>query len=256
MSEQTESQEINQEVQEEQVIPQEVQPEENKEQVWKSKNQRRIDKLVGDNYAKDAKIAALEAKIEAFMQFQPQQQVRQEQLTKDDFPSDEAYIEHLIEKKAEAKLSAFEAKRAKEEKEREAQLSRQQVQQKFIQASQKAMSEYTDYLDVTADLNIATDSELGENIMESDLGPQIMYYLGKNPSIEEKLLSLKGRALAREIGKIEDKLSRPIEKKTTKAPDPITPVSSAGTGKYTGKPDLKKDSGMDFYYKFNKSLYG
>lgn len=50
-------------------------------------------------------------------------------------------------------------------------------------------------------------NEVVELVRESDIGPELAYYLGKNPELAQTISQLPATAAAREIGKIEAKLS-------------------------------------------------
>lgn len=65
-------------------------------------------------------------------------------------------------------------------------------------------------------------------IKESELGPEIAYHLGKNPDESYRIYGLSAVAQAKEIGKIEAKLTNnsPEVKKVSNAPEPINPVGS------------------------------
>ncbi len=72
---------------------------------------------------------------------------------------------------------------------------------------------------------------MAETIQASDVGPDVAYYLGSNPKEADRISRLSPFLQAKEIGKIEAKLATdPPVKKTTAAPQPITPVSARTTG--------------------------
>jgi hypothetical protein len=72
---------------------------------------------------------------------------------------------------------------------------------------------------------------MAETIQASDVGPDLAYYLGTNPKEADRISRLSPYMQAKEIGKIEAKLSdNPPVKKTTSAPPPIAPISGRGTG--------------------------
>lgn len=60
-------------------------------------------------------------------------------------------------------------------------------------------------------------------IVESEKGPLIAHHLAKNPSKAAELNRMPPLAAAREIGRLEARLSLPKPKTTTSAPPPITP---------------------------------
>ena len=72
---------------------------------------------------------------------------------------------------------------------------------------------------------------MAETIQYSDLGPDLAYWLGSNPKEAERIARLSPILQAREIGKIEVRLSdNPPVKKTTSAPTPISPVTARSSG--------------------------
>lgn len=60
-----------------------------------------------------------------------------------------------------------------------------------------------------------------ELVTDSDVGPQLAYYLAKNPKLANSINSLSPLQAAKEIGKLEDSLSKPSSK-ATKAPAPLS----------------------------------
>ena len=72
---------------------------------------------------------------------------------------------------------------------------------------------------------------MAETIQASDVGPDVAYYLGSNPREAERISRLSPYLQAKEIGKIEVKLTdNPPVKRTTNAPPPIKPVTAKGAG--------------------------
>ena len=66
--------------------------------------------------------------------------------------------------------------------------------------------------------------EMSSEIMGSDLGPEIGYYLAKNPAEALKLSKLSPTGIAKEIGKLENKFTQAQSKITTQAPEPLSPL--------------------------------
>ncbi len=80
-----------------------------------------------------------------------------------------------------------------------------------------------------------TSDTFEQLLVMSDCGPAMLYELAKNPAEFERINSLPPIAAARELGKLEYRLTssasddtKPEPKKTTKAPAPISPVGSKG----------------------------
>jgi hypothetical protein len=68
---------------------------------------------------------------------------------------------------------------------------------------------------------------MAETIKASDLGPDLAYWLGTNPKEADRISRLSPLMQAREIGKIEVKISNaPVQKRTTSAPAPISPIAA------------------------------
>lgn len=102
----------------------------------------------------------------------------------------------------------------------------------------KADSKYDDFDEVVGDLQ--PNTPFTRAIMEADNGEEIAYYLGKNPKEAARIVALNPIAQAREIGKLEAKLSAepPKPKTPSKAPAPISPVG----GKSGASNDVPSDS--------------
>lgn len=65
--------------------------------------------------------------------------------------------------------------------------------------------------------------ELFEEIISSEKGPFITYHLAKNPKDLERLNSMTGKELAREVTRLEAKVGLPQAKTNTQAKKPTTP---------------------------------
>lgn len=90
------------------------------------------------------------------------------------------------------------------------------------------------------------DKAASEAIKESDIGPQIAYYLAKHPEEAIRIFDLSPIAQAKEIGKIEVKLSQnpPTVKKTSSAPEPIKPVGTRSSSSKFSPSDPRSVSQM------------
>lgn len=93
----------------------------------------------------------------------------------------------------------------------------------------EAKKETTDWDDVVGSSDLSVSDPVRDAIIESDLGPQILYLLASEPERVEKLSGLSVLGQLREIGKMEARLEKPEAKETKievrpRAPAPITPV--------------------------------
>lgn len=94
----------------------------------------------------------------------------------------------------------------------------------------------TEFVEDYGDMNVP---EIVQVAMESQVGPQLAYYLASNVEEVERIAKLPSHRRLLELGKLEDRLAKPVAvetqpepppaKKVTSAPPPVKPVR--GTGK-------------------------
>ncbi|HOK55405.1 MAG TPA: hypothetical protein PKV43_13140, partial [Armatimonadota bacterium] len=119
---------------------------------------------------------------------------------------------------------------------REQQAAQAQAAARWAEAVEQARKRYEDFDEVVS-VNVPIPQAAFTAILDSPVGPDIAYYLGKNPDVVRKLNSMVNNpaAVYREIGKLEALLERSnpgTSAKTTPKPKPkptATPVSKAGT---------------------------
>lgn len=125
----------------------------------------------------------------------------------------------------------------------EAQARETEENAKRVKAWQERQTEarktLTDYDAKIAASNVKVSNPLRDAIIESDVGPQLLYHLSENPDVAERLNKLSTASALRELGKLEAKLgggAEPVkveQKPTTpvaeisKAPAPITPLKGS-----------------------------
>lgn len=126
---------------------------------------------------------------------------------------------------------AREIERTKQEQAKEVARVRSVYNERFRQTIEK----YPDLPEVAQSLIhnplIPQNPSMAQAIMESDIGPEIMYHLGNNIQDAMRIASLGPLAAAREIGKIESKLIVvPVTepKRISQAPEPIRAVGARG----------------------------
>ena len=138
----------------------------------------------------------------------------------DQFESPEAYAEAMAYQKAEELLAK-----------REAAKQQSQVLESYQEREDAARDKYDDFELVAYNPKLPITDVMAETIQSSDIGPELAYYLGTNPKDAERISRMSPLAQAKEIGKIEAKLSdNPPVKKTTSAPAPISPVTARSSG--------------------------
>jgi len=147
---------------------------------------------------------------------------------RDSFDSYEDYLEARAVWSAEqatAKRLA-DIERAQEEKSRRA--TQEQRVREWSAKIETAREKYADFDEVTATADVPVTPAMSEAIMESDIGPELAYYLGKNPAEARRIALLSPLSQAREIGRLENKVATPA--KASSAPAPIKPVGTRSVG--------------------------
>lgn len=86
-----------------------------------------------------------------------------------------------------------------------------------------------------------------EEIRDSDKGPMLAYQIAKTPGLAAELNALSPRDAAREIGRIEAKLSLPQPRKQTQAPAPLAPLKG-GAAPSTDLAALAKSDDASAYW--------
>lgn len=138
----------------------------------------------------------------------------------DQFESPEAYAEALAYQKAEELLAK-----------RESAKRQSQVLESYHDKEEEARSKYDDFEQVAYNPKLPITDVMAETIQSSDVGPELAYYLGSNPKEADRISRMTPYMQAKEIGKIEGKLSdNPPVKRTTSAPAPISPVTARTVG--------------------------
>jgi hypothetical protein len=138
----------------------------------------------------------------------------------DNFESPDAYAEALALKKAEELLI-----------QRDRQKEQAEIVEAYGEREEKARDKYDDYEEVVYNPKLRITDVMAETIQHSDIGPDLAYWLGSNPKEADRIARLSPIMQAREIGRIEVKLTdNPTVKKTTSAPTPISPVTARSSG--------------------------
>jgi chromosome segregation ATPase len=160
----------------------------------------------------------------------------------DDFKDAFDYAKELAKWSAEQAL----AKREQEVKQKEVEAQRETVIKTWQQKLESTKAELPDYEDMVASSTVSVNDTVRDAIIESDVGPRILYELASDDDLAEKLTSMSTASALKMIGKLEakfEKTAEPVkaEKKTvaakSNAPEPIRPLRSTG-----GVSDVALDS--------------
>jgi hypothetical protein len=132
-------------------------------------------------------------------------------------------------------LAEYSTEKALAERDRQvAQAKEQEAQHKIIeswaQKVQEAKAELPDFDDMVASSDVVVNNDVRDAILESDVGPKILYHLAENSDLAKRISGLSTNAALREIGKLEARFEAKPEIKQTapvvksKAPTPIQPI--------------------------------
>ena len=93
---------------------------------------------------------------------------------------------------------------------------------------ESAKAEFSDYDEVVTKSKAHVEPHVANAVLESELGPKLFHYLAKNPSELEQLNDMTERGALKQIAKLEVMLEqkKAPEVRTSKAPEPIKPVTS------------------------------
>lgn len=107
---------------------------------------------------------------------------------------------------------------------------RQKVIETWASKVQAAKASMPDFDDIVASSDVVVNDDIRDAILESDVGPQILYHLAENDDVAKRIAGLTPKQALREIGKLEARFevketapqSAPITR--SKAPAPIQPL--------------------------------
>lgn len=141
--------------------------------------------------------------------------------------------------KALAEFSAEKALRDRDiqEANRRAAEEQAKITREWADRVSKAKSEMPDFDDIVASSTVQVSDAIRDAILDSDVGPQILYQIASDDEYAEKLVNMPVIKALREIGKLEAKLERKEAKEEPKrepvaksnAPAPIKPLKGGGS---------------------------
>lgn len=212
-------------------LPEEQQPETPHAKERRSA-QGRINELTRARHEAEREAAYWRGLAEARTNEQPAKAPQQESAKKPtaaEFSDYDAYVEALAEWKAEQKVSeALERRQQSSEQAKKASEARE-VAKAWKERQNAARSVFSDYDAVVGAADVTITAAISDILLTSDKGPEVAYYLAKNPSVVERLNSLSPTAAAREIGRLEAALEKPSAKHVVDAPAPASITRSPRT---------------------------
>jgi chromosome segregation ATPase len=164
-------------------------------------------------------------------------------------PKPEQFSDAFEYAKALAEYSAENAlkERDKQEAEKKAAEAQAKTLKVWNEKLATAKAEIEDFEDIVSSSDVAVSDPVRDAILESDIGPKILYHLAANPEFTQALGEMSTSKALREIGKLEAKLETPVQAekpavKKPQAPAPINPIRATGSAA-----DVKLDSDGVFH---------
>ena len=193
---------------------------------------KRAKQAEAEKQALEARLQELESKVAPAPQ-QIEQDILGEKPQASQFQDAFEYAEALAEWSAEKAL----VERDKQEQQRMIEKERQEVIKSWTSKLEKAKAELPDFDEMVASSQVQVRDEVRDAILESDVGPQILYQLASDDDLAQRISSMPVNKALKELGKLEVQFERkeaPAEVKSepvarSKAPAPIKPLT-AGKG--------------------------
>ena len=195
---------------------------------------KRAKQAEAEKQALEARLQELESKVAPAPQ-QIEQDILGEKPQASQFQDAFEYAEALAEWSAEKAL----VERDKQEQQRKVEIERQEVIKSWTSKLEKAKAEMPDFDEMVASSQVQVRDEVRDAILESDVGPQILYQLASDDDLAQRISTMPVNKALKELGKLEVQFERkeaPAEVKSepvarTKAPAPIKPLTAGkGTG--------------------------
>lgn len=190
--------------------------------------QKRIDELTKARREAERRAAYYEQQLAEMRQKPPEKAAEAEPLkTLADFDYDESkYMAYVVDQATKGAVSA--AERKLQEAQAAERMKRQQAG--FKAAESEYAATVPDYHEVTRNPSLAVTQEMVAVMSEMDDGPAVLYHLGKNPQVAERIAALSPVGVARELGRIEERLAVQKAQKgksVSDAPAPAPKIKAA-----------------------------
>jgi hypothetical protein len=194
--------------------PESVESTPEEQQQTKSFSQEELDAIVSKRLAREQRKWEREQ-----AQRLAEQQARQPAApppAPDDFENAQVYAEALANQRAQELLA-----------QREAAQQQAAILESYRDREEEARDRYEDFEQVAYNPSLPVTDVMAQAIQASDIGPEVIYWLGSNPKEAGRIARLPPVLQAKEIGKIEMNLtSNPPTKRTSSAPAPLAPVTA------------------------------
>jgi len=186
--------------------------------------------------------------LETRLRVLEQQAIPQQVKNIDEEPQPGQFQDAFEYAKALAQYSTEKAlnERDQQEANRKANEERQKVIQSWSTKLEKVKADMPDYDDIVSTANVVVSDDIRDSILESDVGPRILYHLAEDLEYAQKLASMPTRKALVEIGKLEKLYEKNEAKQETvvksRAPAPIKPLRAGN-----GQADIPINSSGEFH---------
>jgi len=173
---------------------------------------------------------------QAELQAQEQVETAPEKPNRADFPDDNEwdaamldYSEQRAQFIARKEIRATIEREREESEKREIARAQEETRQRHQARVDAALEKYPDFHEVAETPDVRISMPMVHAILHSDMGPDLQYFLGKNPAEVERIMKLPPPSQLLEMGKIEAKLATPApapvpKKEVSSASPPIRPI--------------------------------
>ena len=199
----------------------------------KTFTQAELDEIVQKRIAKLERKAEKQ-RIEAETRAKVMQEVREAakpistKPSPEDFTDYSEYQEALTDWKVDEKLKSIELQKEQEKVRASQQSEAERIREREAHLIEAGERKYDDFEDVVRSNTQDYSKAAYLSILESDISAEIMYHLAKNQDEAKRIAGMPAFAQAKEIGKLEDKLSAKQPIKPSNAPSPISPIEGKG----------------------------
>ncbi len=149
------------------------------------------------------------------------------------------YQAYLFQRAEQRAVRAAQAELQKEQSRRSATQTHQAYMAKEAEFVRE--NEIQDFQQTVYREDLPISAAMAQVLMESESGPALAYYLGKNPDIAQVIAQLPPLAAARELGRLESRLAHEREtakpRTVTQAPPPPKKIEGSGSPSVSAKPD-------------------
>ena len=176
--------------------------------------ERRFQNLRNKLNDKDREIGRLQGRLEAMEEqmagSRAQEPKPPAKPQRDDFDTEDAYIDAMIDYRlndsVEPRVERALSQRDTASREQSQKAHVDSLQEAYLERLADAQGRYDDYDEVVQGSDIEVSGEMQMALLESEMGPDLVYYFASNPKEAQRVNRLSPASMGRELAKIEQKL--------------------------------------------------